>query len=116
MAAAKDSDVVIEARRLANIAIDDKWKLPTGLVATEIVKEADATEKQLDTINAARQTLKNLVSAKKKAVTSLNKKIARLRSGIKAEYGDDSLEYEKAGGKRASERKRRTVKPKIVPV
>ena len=30
----------------------------------------------------------------------------RIRTGVKAIYGDDSLEYERVGGKRASEIKR----------
>jgi hypothetical protein len=38
------------------------------------------------------------------------KKVKRLRAGVKAIYGDDSSEYEMAGGTRLSERKPRTRK------
>jgi hypothetical protein len=37
-------------------------------------------------------------------------KVKRARSGIKANYGDDSQEYEKVGGTRMSERKPRARK------
>ena len=40
-------------------------------------------------------------------------KVKRVRAGVKANYGDDSQQYEMVGGKRASERKspRRTLAP-----
>ena len=110
MAASKDTDVVTEARRLAKIAVEDKWKLPTGLVAADMVKAADGAALSLDDINSVRKTLKTKISAKDKVIRDLTKQIVRLRGGIKTEYGDDSLEYEKAGGTRASERKRRAPK------
>ena len=37
-------------------------------------------------------------------------KIKRIRSGVKAAYGDDSQQYEMVGGKRMSERKPRARK------
>lgn len=41
------------------------------------------------------------------------KKVKRLRAGIKAIYGDDSSEYEMAGGTRLSERKPRRRKKAV---
>jgi hypothetical protein len=41
--------------------------------------------------------------------------ITRMRSGIKAIYGDDSSEYEMAGGTRRSERKPRSKRSKASP-
>jgi hypothetical protein len=43
-------------------------------------------------------------------------KVKRARSGIKCLYGDDSTEYEMAGGTRRSERKkpRRKISPKSI--
>jgi hypothetical protein len=38
-------------------------------------------------------------------------KVKRVRSGVKANYGDDSSQYEMVGGTRMSERKLRTRKP-----
>ena len=38
-------------------------------------------------------------------------KIKRIRSGVKAHYGDDSTEYELVGGTRLSDRKRSNRKP-----
>jgi len=42
--------------------------------------------------------------------TALWDKVKRARNGIKANYGDDSSQYEMVGGTRASERKPRTRK------
>jgi hypothetical protein len=41
-------------------------------------------------------------------------KTKRVRSAVKGLYGDDSSEYEMVGGKRRSEHKPRTRKPKTV--
>lgn len=43
------------------------------------------------------------------------KKVKRLRAAVKAIYGDDSSEYEMAGGTRLSERKPRSRKKAIDP-
>ena len=42
--------------------------------------------------------------------------ITRMRSGVKAIYGDDSSEYEMAGGTRRSERKPRSRRSNSQPV
>lgn len=43
-------------------------------------------------------------------------KVKRARAGIKGVYGDDSMEYEKAGGTRRSERKKPRRSPAISPL
>lgn len=47
--------------------------------------------------------------------TGMWDKVKRARSGIKANYGDDSQQYEKVGGTRMSERKPRARKGITTP-
>lgn len=59
---------------------------------------------------AAQNSLQNEIEA-----DELNLRITstRMLSAVEAQYGPDSSEYEQAGGKRRSERKRPTKKPLI---
>ncbi len=47
------------------------------------------------------------------ALASLWDKVKRVRSGVKAIYGDDSSRYEMVGGTRKSEREKAMRKPKV---
>ncbi len=113
MAQSNDVGIVTEARRLAKVATDNKLKLPGGLDAAGMTTEADKAQKQLDELDALNRKRKQLVTDKNAAVKALKVLIKRLRTGVKAEYGDDSTEYEKVGGKRSSERKAPVRKPKV---
>ena len=58
--------------------------------------------------------LTNLRNRRDATNTSLWDKVKRVRAGVKANYGDDSSQYEMVGGTRLSERKtptRRTKTP-----
>ena len=46
----------------------------------------------------------------KVTIATINDFQKRLRSGAKSVYGDDSLEFERVGGKRVSERKKHSKK------
>lgn len=106
MANARDLDVVTEARRLGQLAEKTGLKLPAGITGPELIKGADAAAAQLDAIEADKRALAGKIVAKDAAIAALADKAKRIRSGVKAEYGDDSSEYESVGGKRASDRKK----------
>jgi hypothetical protein len=106
MASGSDIDWVTEARRLAKLATELKLKLPTGLKAEDMAKDADKGQAALDELDGIRRSLMAKVNAKDAAIRKLREDIKRLRLGVKAEYGDNSDEYEKVGGTRASERKK----------
>ena len=57
--------------------------------------------------------LTDLRNQRDEAYTTGWKYIIRLRNGIKGIYGDDSSEYEMAGGTRLSERKPRSRRVKV---
>ncbi len=68
--------------------------------ASPVIAQIDALETQLTNLRNQRDEL----------LASVWDKVKRVRSGVKAIYGDDSSQYEMVGGTRASERKARTRK------
>ncbi len=82
---------------------------------------------ELEATLARGETLRQEITALETQLTDLRNKrdeayatgwkyITRLRSGIKAIYGDDSSEYEMVGGTRLSERKPRSRRVSDQPV
>ena len=88
--------------------------LPGGISAKAAVQAIallnDAVAK-LDSLNAEQRKLVNEKGATAKALSDF---ITKARLAIKVECGDDSSEYEMAGGTRKSERKKPVRKPKPV--
>jgi hypothetical protein len=68
--------------------------------ATQLVSQMNTLEVQLTNMRNQRDAL----------YTELWDKVKRVRSGVKANYGDDSSQYEMVGGTRLSERKSPTRK------
>ena len=101
-----DASIVTEARRLATAALDGQFRLPSSLSAQALLDAADAAQRQLDQIATLRRELTAEVTRKDTQMAELRGMTIRLRTGVKAEYGDNSVEYEAVGGKRSSERKR----------
>jgi hypothetical protein len=64
---------------------------------------------QMDTLEAQLTDLRNQRDA---VYQELWDKVKRVRNGVKANYGDDSSQYEMVGGTRLSERKSPTRKAK----
>lgn len=110
MANTKDLDIVTEARRLGQLAVKTGLKLPAGITGPGLIKEADAAAAELDSIEADKRAMTTKIAAKDVHIAALAEMAKRIRSGVKAEYGDDSTEYENVGGKRASDRKKPAAK------
>lgn len=109
---ATDASIVTEARRLASAALDGQFRLPSSVSAQALLESSEAAQRQLDLIATLRRDLTAEVTRKDTQLAELRAMTVRLRTGVKAEYGDNSVEYEAVGGKRSSERKRPTrVKP-----
>ena len=75
-----------------------------------MTKDADAAQGLLDELDSIRRSLSGKVNAKDAAMQKIKDDLKRLKLGVKAEYGDDSDEYEKVGGTRSSERKKPSAK------
>jgi hypothetical protein len=86
--------------------------LPGGVsakVAVEQIADLNGAVSKLDNLNAERT---KLVNEKRASAKNLRAFITKARLAIKVECGDDSSEYEMAGGTRRSERKKAVRKPK----
>ena len=94
-------------------SIDNKLDLGHGLDVVTHEKEIldlDADISELNTLAATFVARSKALQAKMKAHTTKNTRIA---SAIIARYGKESEEYVKIGGKRPSERKRRSPTAKV---
>ena len=110
----RKSNVFEEAlKRLAGLqAINPTLDLGNGLTVPLFATEVAKLENLLNAYNmllAQSDEGQNLANAQEKIVRELSE---RMREGIGSKYGHDSNEYEKAGGKRKSERKRPVRKKK----
>jgi len=80
-------------------------------------EQYQAQEARLDqlltTIKEKEDELTPLRNERDDLSRALNENSTRARSGIKGYFGDDSSEYELAGGTRASERKRAGARKKV---
>lgn len=86
--------------------------LPGGVTAKlggELIAGLNGAISKLDNLNAER---KKLVNEKGDSAKTLRAFITKARLAIKVECGDDSSEYDMAGGTRKSERKKPVRKPK----
>ena len=93
-----------QARTLEEALKEMAGKLPVGLDAaavTAAIGKLDQAKAEIQRIDVQR-----LVAANKRdeEVVAVNDLLKRVRSQVKASFGDDSTEYEMAGGKRRSDR------------
>jgi hypothetical protein len=115
MAKAKRKSKVYELaqKRLAGIeSISPALDLGNGLTVTAFHTHLQAVADKLDAYNTLLSTAdaaQNELADQEKVLREFSE---RMREAVGAVYGHNSNEYEKAGGKRKSERKRPTRKPK----
>jgi hypothetical protein len=101
IAAAKKSEAVLPGIE-AQLHESLKCAILTALIkaAEELGAEINTKESELDVVKEKQKVI----------LTKINDFQKRLRAGAKSAFGDDSLEYERVGGKRASEHKKRAKK------
>jgi uncharacterized alpha-E superfamily protein len=74
----------------------------TNAALTADITQANLLASQMNTLEAQ---ITNLRNQRDTLQTELWDKVKRVRNGVKANYGDDSSQYEMVGGTRLSERK-----------
>lgn len=117
MSRAKKTSQILEIAntRLAGVkSIDAKLDLGNGLSVAEYQAAIEAVRVALEAYN----TVLSLVDEKQNEVIAKEKRLRdlheRMLMGVAARHGKDSIEYEKAGGTRKSERRKKaktTAKP-----
>ena len=105
----KSSSTVIDtaATRAAGVdSIDRELDLGSGLTQVAYKTALAETQAKLGTYNTILSQADEASNVFEGAERSLNDLNERMLAGVAARYGRDSHEYEMAGGKRKSERKR----------
>ena len=93
-------------RAAALAAIDPKLDLGNGLTLDSYNAAITAHEDNVDTYNTTLAGLDTQLTDIKVNEKKLDQLSTRMLKGVSSKFGEDSDEYEKAGGKRTSERKR----------
>ena len=104
--------IVTDARKVLNVCkanVDFKLK---DFTVESVDKDCTDLEKLVDDIAKKEQELTPMRNNRDAIIMRLQNFAMRGRAGIKGYFGDDSSEYEQAGGTRSSERKKPVRKPK----
>ncbi len=105
------TDVLEQAQSVSNAwsQINDEMSFGdlTLSALTGELNNAAPLQSQLDNLETQMTNLRN---QRDELFVSIWDKVKRVRNGVKANYGDDSSQYEMVGGTRLSERKSPTRK------
>ena len=105
------TDVLEQAQSIANAWDQINDEMTFGDLAlpalTGELSNAAPLQSQMDALETQLTDLRNQRDA---LFVSIWDKVKRVRNGVKANYGDDSSQYEMVGGTRLSERKSPTRK------
>ena len=99
-----------QTRAAALTAIDPKLDLGNGLTLDSYNAAITAHEDDVEGYNGDLSDLDVRLTNIKANEKKLDQLSTRMLKGVASKFGEDSDEYEKAGGKRTSERKRRATK------
>lgn len=112
---ARESAPIAKAQlRLDGLAaIDPKLDLGETVSVAEGTASIAAAAKTLSDYNKALKTADDLLNQLKEQEKALGTWSARALNGVKFKFGDDSSQYEMAGGVRKSERKKPVRKAKL---
>lgn len=110
----RSSSILDNARkRLAGLkSIKDKGQLGPRLSVDAYEQRVIAFAEKLSEYNRMLSVIDQMLNDLQREERELGTETARMLTGVGAHFGSDSSEYEQAGGKRKSERKRPTRKAK----
>ena len=101
-------------RRLAAVkSINSGFDLGNGLDANSYEAAITKVKSSMDDYNTTLSTVDERLNTLKEAEKELRDWSERILTGVASKYGKNSSEYEQAGGKRKTERKRPAKKVKV---
>jgi hypothetical protein len=77
--------------------------MPVDLKAESLAGLIERCEETIAATQTAKTNLAAVMDAKHKAFEAMDQCVKRVRSSVKGMFGDDSLEFERVGGKRSSD-------------
>jgi len=105
-----EADLMAEGRRVQTMLPSMDAQLPGELKAAKLASIMTTLDTNSAAVKSIKSDLTAAVEAKDASLDELKEFLKRAKAGAKAVFGDDSLEYERLGGKRTSERKRTSKK------
>jgi len=93
-------------------SIDPELDLGNGLTLAAYDAKIKATKAENDTYNTMKSALDGQLDKVEEAEKDIDTMSVNMLAGVRIKHGDDSPEYEMAGGTRARDRKRPVRKPK----
>jgi hypothetical protein len=105
-----EADFIAEGKRLTAALVGIEAKLPVELTSARLSAIVTTLEANSSTVKRLRSEITAAIEAKDASMKEIKEFMKRAKAGAKAAFGDDSLEYERLGGKRMSERKKATKK------
>ena len=109
MARTKKTSKIIESAkmRLAGLkSIDPNLDLGNGITVKDYEKKIDATDASLETYNTTLSLVDEQSATFEMNENDLKDYHERILLGVGSKFGKNSMEYEKAGGTKKSERKK----------
>ena len=104
-------NVLDQARTIVNAWNQIGTEIPLGISSLDsMVEKVNAANALVAQMESLELQLTNLRNQRDELYTDLWDNVKRVRFGVRANYGDDSTEYEMFGGTRLSERKPRARK------
>lgn len=105
-----ESTTLSKARRMQAVLPEVEGALAKNLTAAELGILITKADEDTAKLKQLKSQVTALVAAKGITFDNILDFMKRVRSGAKSAFGDDSLEYERVGGKRSSERKKQSRK------
>ena len=101
-----ESTTLSNARKMQAILGEMESRLSDELTVANLGVLIAKADEEVVALKRLRTQTTAMVDEKRDTLKQLHEFMKRVRSGAKSAFGDDSLEYEKVGGTRSSERKR----------
>ena len=113
MSRLKTSSITYEKafrRQAAVKSIDPNYDLGNGLTASNYEQAINSVKSAMDDYNTTLSTVDDKLNSLKDHEKQLRDWNERILTGVASKYGKDTTQYEQAGGRKKSERRKRTVK------
>jgi hypothetical protein len=104
--------LVQEAVKVKEVLDKIGQELPGGVSSKALSQQLDGLNGAISKLDSAKAEVTKLLNVKNESAKAMRAFLVKAKLAIKVQFGPDSSEYEMAGGKRASDRKRPVRKAK----
>jgi predicted nucleic acid-binding Zn-ribbon protein len=111
MSSQSETNTLKKAKSIGNV-ISSLTQLPGRINAAAFLERVSKLEDKLSDIDKEKKKLTAMINEKDAELSAVKFEIVDIRDAVKGSYGANSTEYELGGGKRTSDRKKPTSKPK----